>query len=185
MAQADWVVVTTDARTCGGEIRLHRVEGLGRTHAVTATVRLEHLTVDNWEEVAELSVAEEQQGTVASNLYSIAESRFLPGFLTKAVISETDTVGFAMYGPDPDDGHIWLYRLMIDHRFQRRGFGRLALREVVRAVSHEFGAQILRLGVAPKNGAAISLYESSGFRPTGQFIGSEKIYQLEITDAPS
>lgn len=85
------------------------------------TVRLEHLDRQNWEDVAELAVADDQRGLIASNVYSIAESRFLPGFSTKAVVFEDDIVGFVMYGPDPDDGHVWLYRLMIDHRFQHRG----------------------------------------------------------------
>ncbi|MBX8690242.1 GNAT family N-acetyltransferase [Mycobacterium sp. 20091114027_K0903767] len=89
--------------------------------------------------------------------------------LAKVVIFETNIVGFVMYGPDPDDGHIRLYRLMTDRRFQRRGFGRLALREVVRAVCHEFGVQTLRLGVAPKNGTVRPSAvpgEKIGSRPT-------------------
>ncbi|MEV6135997.1 GNAT family N-acetyltransferase [Nocardia sp. NPDC051990] len=144
------------------------------------TVQLEHLGRQNWEEVAELDVADDQRGLIASNLYSIAESRFLPGFLTKAVVFEGDIVGFVMYGPDPDDGHVWLYRLMIDHRFQHRGLGRAALREVVREVHEELGAQVLRLGVAPENVIAKSLYKSSGFLPTGQSICGEEILQFQI-----
>ncbi|QBJ97002.1 GNAT family N-acetyltransferase [Rhodococcus sp. ABRD24] len=142
------------------------------------TVQLENLNRDNWEEVAELAVADGQAGLIASNLYSIAESRFLPDFLTKAVVFEGDIVGFVMYGPDPDDGHVWLYRLMIDHRFQHRGLGRAALHEVVRDAREHLGAHVLRLGVAPENVVAKSLYESFGFRPTGLFIGGEDILQV-------
>ncbi|WP_329816056.1 GNAT family N-acetyltransferase [Streptomyces sp. JV185] len=144
-------------------------------------MKLEHLGPQNWEDVAELAVADNQRGLVASNLYSIAQSRFLPGFLTKAAVFEGDIVGFVMYGPDPDDGHIWLYRLMIDHRFQHQGLGRAALREVVREVQEEFGAQVLRLGVDPENTIAKSLYESFGFLPTGQSIGGEEILQFQLT----
>ncbi len=85
-----------------------------------------------------------------------------------------------MYGPDPDDGHVWLYRLMIDHRFQHQGLGRAALREVTREVHEELGAQVLRLGVAPENAIAKSLYESFGFLPTGQSICGEEILQLQL-----
>jgi len=143
-------------------------------------VQLEDLGRQNWEEVSELDVADDQRGLIASNLYSIAESRFLPGFLTQAVEFESDIVGFVMYGPDPDDGHVWLYRLMIDHRCQHRRLGRAAVRAVIRQVHEELRAQVLHLGVAPENSTAMSLYESCGFLPTGQSIGREEILQLQI-----
>ncbi|MFI6998345.1 hypothetical protein [Nocardia sp. NPDC050175] len=75
---------------------------------------LSDLCADTWEDVAELTVADDQSGLVATNLYSIAESRFLPGFLTRAVRVAGEAVGLVMYGTDQDDGQFWLYRLMID-----------------------------------------------------------------------
>lgn len=32
-------------------------------------------------------------------------------------------VGFAMYGIDPDDGNYWIYRLMVDKKYQSREWG--------------------------------------------------------------
>ncbi|WP_458682594.1 GNAT family N-acetyltransferase [Prescottella equi] len=144
------------------------------------TVQLENLGPHNWEEVADLAVADDQRELIATNLYSIAESRFLPGFHTKAVVFGEDIVGFAMYGRDPDDGYVWLYRLMIDHRFQRQGLGRAALRQVICHVQHELRAGDLRLGVIPENTVAKALYESAGFRPTGQCISGEEVLELDI-----
>ncbi|WJJ14564.1 GNAT family N-acetyltransferase (plasmid) [Prescottella equi] len=144
------------------------------------TVQLEDLGPHNWEEVADLAVADDQRGLIATNLYSIAESQFLPDFHTKAIVFGKDVVGFAMYGEDPDDGHAWLYRLMIDHRFQRRGFGRAALRLVICDVQQELRADVLRLGVVPENAVAKALYESAGFRPTGQSISGEEVLELRI-----
>lgn len=40
------------------------------------TVTLESIDRDNWRQVIRLEVAPEQQSFVASNLYSIAESKF-------------------------------------------------------------------------------------------------------------
>ncbi|MDH6197520.1 diamine N-acetyltransferase [Mycobacterium frederiksbergense] len=147
---------------------------------ISLNMQLEDLHQDNWEEVAELEVADDQRGFMASNLYSIAQSRFLPGFFTKAVVSENRIVGFAMYGPDPDDGHIWLYRLMIDRHHQRRGLGRAALGRILQHVHADLHAPVLRLGVRPDNSAAKTLYESVGFRSTGQSIDDEEILQFEF-----
>ncbi|MFI6583098.1 GNAT family N-acetyltransferase [Embleya sp. NPDC050493] len=141
-------------------------------------VQLADLDRENWEEVIDLAVSREQRDFIAPNLYSVAESRFLPGFVTRAVLHEGRTVGFAMYGPDPDDGEIWLYRLMIDENHQARGLGRAALREIITHVGEAFGAPVLRLGVRADNVAARALYISAGFVPTGQTFGDEEILEL-------
>lgn len=148
---------------------------------MTIRVRLDDLCSETWEEVIELTVGDDQHDLIASNVYSIAESRFLPGFVTRAVIYDGRAVGFAMYGPDPDDGQIWLYRLMIDKNSQGRGLGRAALREVVAHVRDEFGAPVLRLGVRSDNVAARTLYTSAGFVPTGQALGSEDVLELRLS----
>jgi diamine N-acetyltransferase len=147
-------------------------------------VSLDDLCRETWEEVADLTVADDQRDLIASNLYSIAESRFLPGFVTRAVMHDEHAVGFAMYGPDPDDGQMWLYRLMIDKDHQGMGLGRAALQQVIAHVREAFDAPVLRLGVRTDNIAARALYASAGFVPTGQVLGDEDIleFRLSATD---
>ncbi|MFI7003439.1 GNAT family N-acetyltransferase [Nocardia sp. NPDC050175] len=125
-------------------------------------------------------MADEQSGLVATNLYSIAESRFLPGFLTRAVRVAGEAVGFVMYGPDLDDGHIWLYRLMIDKDAQGNGFGAAALRAVIAHVRDDLAAPLIRLGVQQNNERARALYINAGFVPTGEHFGAEEILELRI-----
>ncbi|MGV9307401.1 GNAT family N-acetyltransferase [Nonomuraea sp. NPDC003727] len=144
-------------------------------------VRLDDLCPETWEEVAELTVADDQRDLIASNLYSIAESRFLPGFMTRAVVHDERPVGFAMYGPDPDDGQMWLYRLMIDQAHQGKGLGRAALEQIITHVRDELGAPVLRLGVRADNVAAKALYLSAGFVPTGQTFGEEDVLELRLS----
>ncbi|MGV9771106.1 GNAT family N-acetyltransferase [Streptosporangium sp. NPDC003464] len=144
-------------------------------------VRLEDLCRETWEDVADLTVADDQSDLIASNLYSIAESRFLPGFVTQAVMHGECAVGFAMYGPDPDDGQVWLYRLMIDKSHQGKGLGRAALRQIVAHVRDGLGAPVLRLGVRADNVVAKALYTSAGFAPTGQTFGEEEILELRLS----
>jgi diamine N-acetyltransferase len=143
-------------------------------------VRLSDLRRDTWEVVVGLTVADDQRDFVDSNLLSIAESRFLPGFMTRVVLHGDEAVGFAMYGPDPDDGHMWLYRLMIDKSHQGKGLGRAALQEIIAHVRDGLGAPLLRLGVDVDNTAATALYTSVGFVPTGQSLGSEQNLDLHL-----
>ncbi|MFI9591326.1 GNAT family N-acetyltransferase [Nonomuraea sp. NPDC052265] len=143
-------------------------------------VRLDDLCQETWEAVAELRVADDQADLIASNLYSIAESRFLPGFVTRAVMHDERAVGFAMYGPDPDDGQIWLYRLMIDKDHQGKGLARAALQQVIAHVRDAFDVPVLRLGVRGDNIAARALYTSAGFVPTGQVFGKEDVLELRL-----
>ncbi|WP_457966053.1 GNAT family N-acetyltransferase [Arthrobacter sp. D1-29] len=144
-------------------------------------VRLTDLRRDTWEGVVGLTVTEDQRDFVAPNVFSIAESRFLPGFMTRAVLHGEEAVGFAMYGPDSDDnGHLWLYRLMIHKTHQGKGLGRAALQEIIRHARDELDAPLLRLGVRADNIAATALYKSAGFISTGQTFGSEEILELRF-----
>ncbi|EPL5454992.1 GNAT family N-acetyltransferase, partial [Pseudomonas aeruginosa] len=43
-------------------------------------IELRTITRDDWETCIDLKVARHQAHFVASNLYSLAQSRFLPGF---------------------------------------------------------------------------------------------------------
>ncbi|MBF2972608.1 GNAT family N-acetyltransferase, partial [Pseudomonas aeruginosa] len=97
-------------------------------------IELRTITRDDWETCIDLKVARHQAHFVASNLYSLAQSRFLPGFRAVGIHHGGRMVGFALYGPDADDGHYWLYRLMIDRRYQGKGHGRAALQRIIASV---------------------------------------------------
>jgi diamine N-acetyltransferase len=65
---------------------------------------------------------------VASNLYSLAESKFQSNMKPLAIYHDEVMVGFLMYGIDPDDDNYWVYRLMVDREFQRKGYGKGAMK---------------------------------------------------------
>src|SRR5262245_45069621 len=84
-------------------------------------VRLRDVTADNWEEVVDLKVSKEQKGFVASNAYSLAESKFDPYVRPRAIYAGERVVGFLMYETleSEDRPHEYsIYRLMIDKRQQ-------------------------------------------------------------------
>ncbi|BFH15095.1 GNAT family N-acetyltransferase [Paenibacillus melissococcoides] len=148
-------------------------------------IHLQPITAGNWKECIALEVAPEQEGFIASNLYSIAEARFLDGFQCKGIYLDKCMIGFAMYGIDPDDGKYWIYRFMVDASYQGQGYGKRALQLLL----DEIGAQPDRtehclLGYNPKNEAARRLYASAGFVETGIAPWGEMMAKYDFSDRP-
>ena len=148
-------------------------------------ISLRPVDTTNYRECIELSVAPEQQGFVASNVQSLADAyAYRPAAEAYAVYSEDEVVGFALLFPfagDADDESIpepgtergmILVRLMIDARFQGRGYGREALEAIVELVSDR-GLPTVRLSVVPENEQALEFYRRNGFTETGAIHGGE------------
>src|SRR3712207_155690 len=95
------------------------------------TVTLRDVDRQNFYECVKLDVREDQRGFVASNAFSIAQSKVETTRAVKAVYDGDSMVGFVMYGLDLDDGRHYLGRLMIDQRHQGKGYGRAAAGEAV------------------------------------------------------
>jgi diamine N-acetyltransferase len=131
------------------------------------TIVLRPITKDNWEEAAGLQVREDQADFVAPNAWSIAESKFYPALQPMAICDDETMVGFLMYGVDPQDGQYWLYRFMIDRRYQRRGLGRAGLARLIDLLGRTPGCTGLNVGYDPKNLVAERLYLNAGFVRTG------------------
>ncbi|WP_257142495.1 GNAT family N-acetyltransferase, partial [Bacillus thuringiensis] len=81
-----------------------------------------------------LSVKAEQRTFIASNLYSIAEVQFLDNFYAKGIYVGNKMIGFTMFGIDPGDNNYWIYRLMIDEKFQGKGIGKQAIYLIIEEV---------------------------------------------------
>ncbi|PWW31798.1 diamine N-acetyltransferase [Cytobacillus oceanisediminis] len=130
-------------------------------------IRFKEITYQNWEECIGLQVADHQKGFIASNLYSIAEVQFLPGFKAMGIYYTDVMIGFIMFGLDPDDGNYWIYRFMIDEKFQRKGYGKQALIQAAAMISNNPGCQEIYVGYHQDNIAADRLYKSTGFTDKG------------------
>lgn len=159
-------------------------------------VTIQRITGRNVWEVIELKVADDQAEFVASNRDSIVEAYITitaNGHAFPFGIYDGDTpVGFLMVGYDTDDywddapqiaqGNYALWRLMIDERYQGMGYGREAVRLAI-AFIHTFPcgtAKYCWLSYEPENVVAHGLYESFGFRETGEMDGEEVVAVLEL-----
>jgi len=149
----------------------------GDTHL---TVTLQKITRDNWEECIDLKVSKDQQGFIASNLYSLAEVQFLPNFEASAIYAADKMVGFTMYGLDEDDDNYWIYRIMIDEKYQANGYGTKALLQVIENIKVKPNAKEIIIGYNPDNIEAERTYLRAGFQPNGVAPWGEKIVRLKL-----
>ncbi|WP_414835509.1 GNAT family N-acetyltransferase [Bacillus sp. Ba 3] len=129
---------------------------------------LKPIDKSNWKEATKLSVKEEQQTFIASNLYSIAEVQFLDNFYAKGIYLDEKMIGFTMFGIDPDDNNYWIYRLMIDKRFQEKGIGKQAIYLVIDEIkrNNHTNISLIMIGYAPENLTAKFVYKKAGFIET-------------------
>jgi diamine N-acetyltransferase len=151
-------------------------------------VTFRDITRDNFEQVIGLELKDDQQGFVRSNLYSIAQAKAIPVLTPKAVYNESgELVGFVLYRGERDpesDPDGWLVRIMIDREYQGRGYGRETMEEIIRLVRDEMGCRSIGLSVEPENHHARNLYESLGFRETGEAIQGQLIMKLSFEGQP-
>lgn len=119
---------------------------------------------------------------MATNADSIDEAEDGDHCVPLAIYDADVAVGFAMYALDPDDGNYWIYRLMVDQRYQRLGYGRKALDELLKLMSRLPGCSQVTLSVAPGNDVAMELYRQMGFRESGEVIGGEIVFRRSMHD---
>jgi diamine N-acetyltransferase len=144
-------------------------------------VRLEPVTTVNVLAVCDLRVAPEQESFVAPNAVSLAEASVHDSAWCRAVYAGDDLVGFVMLHDAPTGPGYMLWRLMIDARFQGKGFGRQVVARVVDHVRTRPGATALSVGAHRGVGGPGPFYESLGFVATGEVIdGDEDVYALQL-----
>ena len=149
--------------------------------SVDSDVLLREVTAENWYDCCQLGVSEEQEQFVEPNSVSIAQSKYEPTLRLKAIYLRQDLVGFAMYNTEPEelDGH-WIYRLMIDKQYQRRGIARQAMRSIIDEMAGLANCRRIIVGYKPSNTAARALYASLGFEDRGNRFGKEAAVVLDL-----
>jgi len=147
-------------------------------------VTLREITEDTVVQVIKLSVAESQKGFVAPNAVSLAQALFAKTAWYRAIYLGGEPVGFVMLhdesllDPPEPDPEIGVWRFMVDERFQGRGIGREALRQVIAHARAKGGFRALELSYVPGTGSPEPFYRSLGFEPTGRMDGDEVVLEL-------
>jgi diamine N-acetyltransferase len=128
-------------------------------------IKLKDVTAKNWRAIARLELSPDQEDLVASNLDSIAESKFDPDARPRAIYADDQPVGFLMY--DASEREALIYRFMIDRRHQGKGYGRAALVLVLDEIRAIPKVRKAVISYMPDNKVAKAFYASLGFVETG------------------
>lgn len=154
------------------------------------TLSIQPVTKENWNALIKLKVRENQIHFVASNLYSIAESKF--GFdesdgshwdlYPYGIYDDETPVGFLMYGYNFQytDFQAFILRLMIDQNQQGKGYGKFGMEKMLETFRSDERIQSVGISYEPENHGARKLYASLGFVETGKMLDGEveAIYKI-------
>jgi diamine N-acetyltransferase len=139
-----------------------------------ALLRLQPVSKENWRAVAQLKVTAQQAAFVAEPSYYLALCCYEAIWHPLAVILGEEVIGFCMWGIDPADQSCWLGGVLIDQRFQGRGYGRRAIQAALAMLAEQNGCNAFALSYNPSNDVAKRLYQSLGFRETGELEEEEE-----------
>ncbi|MBP6017074.1 MAG: GNAT family N-acetyltransferase [Candidatus Promineofilum sp.] len=145
-----------------------------------AVVSLRKITTDNLDNILRLKVKPGQEKFVASNAVSIAQAHFEDKAWFRAIYANETPVGFLMLYDDPETNDYFLWRFMIDQRYQGLHFGHQALKQLIDYVRAVPGAEELLVSYVPEEGNPGPFYTSMGFVETGQVQDDEHVMKLEF-----
>jgi diamine N-acetyltransferase len=171
-----WVVLAATSLAAGSAASLcYQQHRRCISNSPPAEVELREVCEANYNAIIRLAVWPRQQELVASNAVTLAQAAYEPMSWLRAIYSRQhksscegvcgcsgDLVGLLLLSMPPGPWPNYLSRLMVDHRFQRRGFGAASMRclvEELRAVS----CPSLHVTYSTARGGAHSFYRRLGF----------------------
>jgi hypothetical protein len=105
---------------CPGDTREYRddlcqaIIDMNGSHAIS----LREIDASSCRAICKLDVADRQRGFVAPNAVSIAEAYFEKQAWFRGIYADDTPVGFAMLSVDEVEAEYYLWRFMLDHRYQ-------------------------------------------------------------------
>jgi len=143
-------------------------------------VSLVEVTGETVRDVLRLNVADNQKHFVASNAVSISQAYFSDTAWFRAISYDGTFVGFVMLDLNTEEEDYYLWRYMIDERYQGKGYGKKALELIIDFVKKQPGAKAFFTSCVPGEGSPSHFYEKLGFTPTGEIDDGEHVYELKL-----
>ncbi len=148
-------------------------------------VTLRPLTESNRQAVEALRVSPSQERFVSGVAESLLEASKHPDVhvLSWAVYAGDTPVGFVMIAGEvgsPDCIPHYLWKLLIDERYQRQGIGTATLALIVEYFRGRPGVEVLTTSAGQGDGSPIAFYERYGFERTGELHGDEVLLRLGL-----
>ncbi len=153
-------------------------------------VSLAEITSDTLKHVLSLKVTAEQEQFVASNAISIAQAYFEKAAWFRALKAGDEFVGFAMlFDPDHSDDasltgkereEMFLWRFMIDHKHQGKGYGHKAIDLLIGHVRSNTRYKRFAGSFEEGPGGPEPFYMKCGFEKTGEISDGETIFAMDF-----
>ena len=156
-------------------------------------IELRKITWDNFHECINLKITDEQEERdyVPSNTYSLAQAyvavlsgnEISPTPQTYAIYNDETMIGFTWFYYDTvtneydDEPCYVILRFMIDKQYQNKGLGKQAMAKILSHIkTYPYGeAKAVYLSYDRRNTAAIKLYQSLGFKETGEYLRDDEV----------
>ncbi len=135
-------------------------------------IHFEPITSQNREIALNLKIADSQHGFIESVQQCLSEADRCKRWHPVGIYDGDTMVGFAMYGffrwQYLPFGKLWMDRLLIDEKYQGKGYGGAALSGLLHLLTRDYRCRKIYLSVIEGNDAAVRLYEKFGFSFNGK-----------------
>lgn len=145
-------------------------------------MKLVEITQKNLRGILKLKVAPDQENFVAPNAVSISQAYFEKAAWFRAIEAGDEFIGFVMlFDPslsekkmtDKEREEMYLWRYMIDARFQNKGYGARALDLVLEHARRRPGFKRMLASFVDAPGGPEDFYIGYGFSKTGNIPDGE------------
>lgn len=141
------------------------------------TISLRSITKNNYDAICDIDVAKHQQDLLACNMYSLVESFFNEGYITRAIYQHDKPVGFFMW-VEASSEKTCIWRFMVDEKFQQQGIGTAALSLALEEIKARPTVKSIEICYKPDNPVAKSFYARYGFIETGMDSDGEDMLAI-------
>ena len=141
------------------------------------------VTEENRKEAEGLTVAAGQEHFIEPVTECMQEADRCADWEPVAIYDGDRMIGFSMYGYMRHEAlpRVWFDRLLIDARYQKKGYGRKTVETMLKRIREEFPGKDIYISAYEDNPVAIALYQSFGFRMNGELdVNGEKIMVLRL-----
>jgi len=139
-------------------------------------INLKEITKANLISIIDLDVSEHQKDQVAPNAVSIAQVHYSKSAWFKGIFNDDIAVGFVMLDLKIEKNICFLWRFMIDKNYQGKGYGKIALTQVINYVKSLKMFDKIITSYVPTNNSAEGFYKDFGFIKSKKVI---KEFDLE------
>jgi diamine N-acetyltransferase len=151
-----------------------------------AVVSLQPITQSNRDALDALRVSPAQRRFVSGVSESLRQAAEHPGAraIPRGVYAEDMPVGFVMIADEVDGPPYiaqYLWKLLIDERHQRKGYGTATLDLIVEYFRDRPGVEVIWTSAGQGEGSPIPFYERYGFERTGDIQDGEVKLRLTIS----